>query len=352
MSKETILAADKRLLEAIKEGNLPEVQRLVEQGAYSTQRADVNVYYPDGTTPLYVAYVEDKPQIVEYLKRFPKTFMTASKIAVDRCDYPLFQKMWDKRTLNEMADSEKREIWNYAAKTKKNDDMVMYIAVNDVTLPRTLFFEAVQNGSEGMVNYLIGCGLDVNMCDDKNASLLHYAAVHNQPLIAEKLFQSGADIFAEGIVLIEKDSKNKSLFSRLTSGSKNQSVRIFGTPSAVAERLGNLQMAAVLRVCESNQIIAQQDAFEKEVSNEVHELVLLSKIGSADEKKVKRMAGKITDKINDDLSDVRKLALVGHLCEVFRLMSYDDSLSIYKEIAPKMDKEGRLQMEKTIRDIR
>ncbi len=327
---------EQKLLRAIKSGDLEEVKRLCKEVNLG-HFPDMNVYYDDGTTPLYVAYEEKQDEIAAFLKTYVGTQFGASFVAIDRGNLSVFQKIWDKKSLIEASEDEKIQIWNYANQ-KKQYDIQKHIIANDEPFIRKSIITAIKNNLFEQLKHRIDNGFDINFCGTDGVMPLHMAVAYDRPEMVKILLDAGANIFAEGLIDY--------------SVSKDKKIRMYGTAKYMAQRLNKTQIVKIIQQYEEKKSVECQRIADEQMQSEIKELVLLAQIGQSGEQYIHQTVEKITTDLNKDIGAVQKLALVGYLCQLFELLPYQQGISVYKKIAPHTDKDVREKMKNILRNNR
>ncbi len=326
-------SVEEKLLCAIKKGDLGKVRKLVEFGTLFLPAANVNIRYSDGTTPLYVAYAESKPDIIYYLRKREDTIIGAAKVAIEKGNLSLFQLITDKQSLSEMNDSERYELYRMTEQYQQ-PDMALHMIKNDMAWICEGFLYAIKTGDvETLKTHIQQGEININKTDFSGLTPLHWAAASGQTEVAKLLIQNGANVLLEGLMSHK--------------GEDGQTTRIYGRPSRMAKKLGFNETAGYLKNCEVK--VESEQVSLAEVGADLKAIKRRQKPVKED---IRETALKITEGINSATDIIKKMALVGCLCDLFETITYEQGVSLHKELAPKMDKDVRGKVEKIIRDGR
>ncbi len=330
-----------KLWHAICAGNLPEVKRLIMIGAFnkSKNKINANLVYNDSTTPLYCAYEANQPEIAAYLKTFPDTVFKAVQVAIEKENLSIFKQILDKKTFNELTDKTVFEIWNNASEKNQND-MIVYLLKTVLPYARSSFLHLIKNNNEGALGRLrwrVETGFDVNFCDENNATPLHFAVAYKRKEMAELLLNAGADVLTEGLVVVSTDSEK---------------MTYYGTPKYIAKRIGNQELINLIEQYEEKQLAAEHTVLEEKVKSVINRQKLLLRANAINEIQLEKTATDITKQMQRDFNKVRKLALIGYMCDILGMLPYQKSMSLYEKVVSQTDKETREKMKNIIRENR
>ncbi len=230
----------------------------------------------------------------------------------------------------------------YLALASKRYPVAQYLMENKKTILPALE-AAIKNNNLPVLEFLVvnKCGVNYQM-DKADPTPLHLAAQYGQIGMAEYLIGLGADIFASQI---RQD---------ICIG-WNNGENYMATPTAVAIWYEQNDMANFLEKC-CNDARKQYDditnAAKEGVIVEEENLMLKRLNGKEDSESMWRKALVLAGTLKIETDDVKKLAIVGQLCEIIKQTPYEKSLELYEKIAPNIDKNSRNQMETIIRNQR
>ncbi len=306
-----------QLLDAIQNGNLSEVKRMIGDCSSKT-RLDVNVKFQDNTTPLYNAYKFNQPAIIDYLKSFQNTVETAAKIAIQQDDFSLFQRILDVQTIKKMGPDVIKDLI-ISAQADGKVSMSNYLKSQNAEVFNELMIRTVQQGKTNHLKYFLQLGGDVNYCDTSKASLLHHAAANGHFDTVKFLIGNGAAVMTQGTLTL------------MGSGDK----KLRGTPAGMAEQCGHRALANFLKSAELNLAVDLIQNFAQLDMENLQEAIMI-----------------ITDHLQKTSDDKKRQTLSGYLYGVFEQLPFTKSAALYRAIAPQTNKNIQENLQHIIRENR
>ncbi len=327
------MSTKEEFLDAIKNGNLSEVKRLVDEVPYF-ERADVNACFSDGTTPLYVACAENREEIADFLKTRKGTILGAVPVVAQTGDFDVFKRIMDVKTINELPEETLLDLLGQL-RCQNQSRMAAWILKKSIQVSHKTIVNSAKDGDVSALKFFIGMNYDMNQPDANKMMPIHWAAVHGCMDAVKLLVENGADIFAEGLWIPENEHKDNP--------------RFYGKPSYLAERRGYRTLAGYLKQCEAEQSADYKRDMEIQRESKIRRLVQREHLNP------QKLWGEAIVLIKDFQkikNDVEKLVIVGYLCDILSVLPYPKSMELYKNHMSKMDKCMRVKIETAIRNAR
>jgi uncharacterized protein len=218
-------AADQRLIQAVRDGNIEAVRSLLKQ------RVDVNAKQGDGATALHWAVFRDDPVTTDLLLAAGAQVNVVNDLGVP-------------------------PLW-LAARTGSSRIISRLLAAganpNAIAVGEPMLMAAARSGNETSVKALLSRGADVNARDaGRGQTALMWAAAYGHPLVVKLLLDAGADVHARSTSyreVVQRANRYAGVISRERAVSQRGVIDLQqggSTALLFAARQGQLQAAKLL----------------------------------------------------------------------------------------------------------
>ncbi len=301
--KDVWITDNEKLIKAAKNGDLEKVKYLVEELA-----TDINAENYGGTTPLYEAINAGHTEIADYLGQKDKALWPTLEVAIKKNNLSVVQELVENKNLDV----------NYQP--------------HDTCL--TALHLAAQKGRLEITQYLVEQGADI--------AAYHFDAVSCMRMPACYLLYSQAVDFAK----------------------KNKHKRVQAFLQKCVEEIGYKYPKPPTRLCYLSEVPENRNAhihptLRRSGSAPVTPINVPSTapitatgtVANSPQKRRQR-ALHVTRQIGFTSDEVRKLAMIGELCQILKAGDYNEAKTLYEEIEPKLDKVYHKSLQEVVRNQR
>ena len=180
---------------AAEKGNLEIVQTLV-----SYANVSLNARQQDGYTPLALAVLNDKLNVVEFLASKGASIKTKNKVGISPIDFAAWKGNLNMVKLLEEKRSDLSNVLHWAAYGGKLDVVKYLIETKGINLNtrdnngKTPLHDAAKQGHFSIVRYLTDKGANLNLKENNGNTLMHFAALSGNLEMIRYLTEKEVDV--------------------------------------------------------------------------------------------------------------------------------------------------------------